>query len=512
MKKYFFAICIVAVLSMASGSAQTMGSSGMGFLFPDTLARVTLSGKVSVDTSLALFMYYVDVNGDGKADYYLNFGPMWYAPDSATTVRPKNGDQISLLGGRMNSSMMINGLPMIIVYQLNGKLWRDPFDPIWNDFGMNSHMMGQRMGVCANYAFGPTGTKAQTVSLSGSVLIDTTMFMDRYFLDVTLDGKPDYYLNLGPWWYTSSSGAVRPNNGDKVTIIGGKLPSAIGLPVVLVYEINGKVWRDSTLIGKNFGGGWMRATATNDKVMNPYDEKDLLTMGSGWNIGMGGMMMMSDSLFARMLELNPYNLPNATGQNIFKGYEIGMFNMSGIDGMMQSGGCNGMMSFGASGSIQFHFTDDQVRAYHIDRSTMRVKYWNNLTSQWTMVPNASIDQAMNTITFSNTQIASYYILTSDKVTGVIAGEHVPSGFALDQNFPNPFNPSTTISYTLPEEEFVALKIFDVTGRTLKILDSGRKAAGRHTVMLNADSFSSGVYFYQLNAGPFMEIRKLVLMK
>lgn len=508
MKKYINRFLMLMFLSAVSLSAQTIRNGGMGFMFPDTLVQVTLSGRVTVDTSLPMPIYYLDVNGDNTNEYYLNFGPIWYSPDNSTAVRPKNGDQITIIGGQMNSSMNMNGLPMIIVYQINGLLWRDPFDPVWNNFGNNTHIMGHHAGNCSGYAFGFSGTTAQTLTLTGTVLVDTTYFMDQYYFDENNDGKPDYYLNFGPWWYESNTGAKRPNNGDNVTIVGGKLQTTKGLDVVIVYQINGKVWRDSSLIGKYFGGGWMRKNNSNDKVMNPFDENDFMMMNSGWNMGGG---MMSDSMFARMLELNPYNIPNGKGENIFKGYEIGIFSSNGSNGMMQSG-CGGMMNFGSNGNFQFHFDNKQIQAYYIDKNSLKVKYWNSQTNKWTVVSNAVINQATNTITFSNSQIASYYILTSDNFTAVEETETVPAGYSLEQNYPNPFNPSTIISYTLPNEGNIVLKIFDITGKEVETLDSGYKQAGRHTITLNADSFASGVYFYQLNAGSFTITKKFVLMK
>jgi len=507
MKKYISSFLALLFLTTISLSAQGMKSGGMGFMFPDTLAQVSLTGKVTIDNSLPMPIYYLDVNGDNTNEYYLNFGPIWYSPDNSTAVRPSNGDQVTIIGGQMNSSMNMNGLPMIIVYQIDGKLWRDPFDPMWNSFGNNTHMMGQHAGNCSGYAFGVSGTTAQNVTLSGTALVDTTYFMNLYYLDENQDGKPDYFLNFGPWWYEPNTGAKRPNNGDNITIVGGKLQATNGLSVVIVYQINSKVWRDSSLIGKYFGGGWMRKNNSNDKVMNPFDENDFMVMGSGWN--MGGMM--TDSMFARMLELNPYNIPKSKGENIFKCYEIGIFNSNGSNGMMQSG-CGGMMNFGSNGNFQFHFNDKQIQAYHIDKNSLRVKYWNSQTNQWTIISNVVINSSTNTITFSNSQIASYYILTSDNVTVVEYDATVPTGYSLEQNYPNPFNPNTNISYTLPNEENIVLKIFDISGREVKTLDSGYKQAGRHTITLNADNFASGVYFYQLNAGSFIATKKFVLMK
>jgi hypothetical protein len=486
----------------------------MGFMFPDSLLQVTLIGKVTIDTTQMIPFYQLDVNGDGKNEYYLNFGPKWFLPDDSTALRPKNGDQITIVGGQMPNSMSMNGLTMIIVYQVNGKLWRDPFDPMWNDFGKNTHMMGYHAGNCNGYAFGASGTVPQNVTLSGTALVDTTFFMNQYYLDENNDGQPDYFLNFGPWWYESKSGVTRPNNGDKITIVGGKLQSTNGLNVVIVYKINGKVWRDSTLIGKNFGGGWMRKNNSNDKVSNPFDENDFMMMDSGWNTGgmMGGMM--SDSIFGRMLELNPENIPNLNGEHAFKGYEFGIFGTNGTNGMMQNGACYGMMNFGSNGNFQFHFDDKQIQAFDTDRNSMRVKYWNNQINKWVVISNAVINQSTNTITFSNNQVASFYILTSDNVTGIENKEVVPSGYSLNQNYPNPFNPSTNFSYQIPVGTHVTLKVFNMLGEEVAILVDKFQSAGFYNLQFSINNYKipSGVYFYQLKTNNFVITKKLLLLK
>jgi putative CocE/NonD family hydrolase len=88
----------------------------------------------------------------------------------------------------------------------------------------------------------------------------------------------------------------------------------------------------------------------------------------------------------------------------------------------------------------------------------------------------------------------------------------PAIYRLDQNFPNPFNPSTAIRFSLPEREHVTLRVFDVLGREMaKILDS-EVEAGIHTVVLNAENLSSGVYFCQLRAGNFSAVKKLLVSR
>jgi hypothetical protein len=85
-------------------------------------------------------------------------------------------------------------------------------------------------------------------------------------------------------------------------------------------------------------------------------------------------------------------------------------------------------------------------------------------------------------------------------------------FTLKQNFPNPFNPSTDISFDLLLSSFVSLKIFDITGREVATLISEKLSLGNHTRQWSANGLSSGVYFYRLQAGSYIETKKLVLVK
>jgi len=105
------------------------------------------------------------------------------------------------------------------------------------------------------------------------------------------------------------------------------------------------------------------------------------------------------------------------------------------------------------------------------------------------------------------------------VGGRIEGE-IPRNISLNQNFPNPFNPTTTFSFSLPSESFVSLKVFDALGREVSTLLADQLPAGTHTRQWNAAASPSGVYFYRLvandiplgKAGSFAETKKLILQK
>ena len=98
-------------------------------------------------------------------------------------------------------------------------------------------------------------------------------------------------------------------------------------------------------------------------------------------------------------------------------------------------------------------------------------------------------------------------------TGVeITNSGLPSAYQLSQNFPNPFNPSTTIRYSITHTTNVTLKVFDVLGREVQTLVNAQQAPGQYSVTLNAQGLGSGVYFYRLNAGAFTQTKKLMLLK
>jgi hypothetical protein len=92
------------------------------------------------------------------------------------------------------------------------------------------------------------------------------------------------------------------------------------------------------------------------------------------------------------------------------------------------------------------------------------------------------------------------------------GENVPGEYSLSQNYPNPFNPTTTISYQLPKSSFVKLTIYDISGRLVDKLIDEKKNAGYYSVEWNAENVCSGVYFYRIEAGSFVAVKKGLLVK
>ncbi len=163
-------------------------------------------------------------------------------------------------------------------------------------------------------------------------------------------------------------------------------------------------------------------------------------------------------------------------------------------------------------------TETNNKGFEIERSTDK----NN----WTVIGFAEgygTSSENHTYNFSDklsgvTSSILYYRLRQIDFDGtsvyssISSAEIAPSEFSLSQNYPNPFNPSTVISYSLPENDFVTLKVYDVLGSEVASLVNEHKQAGKYSVEFNASELGSGVYFYTLKAGTYVQSKKMILAK
>jgi len=88
----------------------------------------------------------------------------------------------------------------------------------------------------------------------------------------------------------------------------------------------------------------------------------------------------------------------------------------------------------------------------------------------------------------------------------------PSAYTLEQNFPNPFNPGTTINFSIPVEGFVTLDVYNSIGQKVATLVNETKTAGTYAVNFDASDLTSGIYFYKISSGSFSETKKMILLK
>jgi hypothetical protein len=114
------------------------------------------------------------------------------------------------------------------------------------------------------------------------------------------------------------------------------------------------------------------------------------------------------------------------------------------------------------------------------------------------------------VEFQTDYEATDAVSTPAKQTEQVAA--IPASFELGQNYPNPFNPQTAISYNLPKEAKVLLRVFDMNGREMATLVNGQQSAGQHIANWNAQGLPSGTYFYQLTAEGFRDTKRMLLLK
>ena len=101
---------------------------------------------------------------------------------------------------------------------------------------------------------------------------------------------------------------------------------------------------------------------------------------------------------------------------------------------------------------------------------------------------------------------------TDEIVSVENEELAPNVFVLEQNYANPFNPSTTIQYAVSNRQFVSLKVYDILGNEVATLVNSEMPSGVYKVEWNASNVPSGVYFYQLKTGSFVQTKKMLLLK
>jgi hypothetical protein len=125
-----------------------------------------------------------------------------------------------------------------------------------------------------------------------------------------------------------------------------------------------------------------------------------------------------------------------------------------------------------------------------------------------VIENYNIPYCTEVIKASCATLLSY----SAAATPVEEERGLPDSFTLCQNYPNPFNPSTTIKFSIPQSQFVTIKIYDMLGREVQTLVNDEKPAGTYQMQFNGKNLSSGTYIYRFNSGLYSEAKKFILLK
>jgi photosystem II stability/assembly factor-like uncharacterized protein len=146
------------------------------------------------------------------------------------------------------------------------------------------------------------------------------------------------------------------------------------------------------------------------------------------------------------------------------------------------------------------------------RSTDFGDTWTQINTGLPTMDIRSVAVDADDYLYAGTNGYSMYKTTTSTITSVEEDRNTPKTFNLAQNYPNPFNPITKISYAIPQNSFVELKVFNLLGQEITTLVNQEKPAGYYEVDFNASNLPTGVYIYKLQAGSFIETRKMILLK
>ncbi len=295
---------------------------------------------------------------------------------------------------------------------------------------------------------GPWWSDYEPVELTGVAVVETFGPHNHYFIDIDEDGEADARLGFGPPWYEPESGAVRPENGDEITIGGGLLEFEGRMPLVIVFEINGLEWFDpegNTVNGVAIGGQ-LPVLAAAEGVLE-LDED-----GLGWlSTGNGGE-----------------RVPVALGDESYGGEN----RPSDGDWLSVTGG---WYSETAHGEVMV--------AYTINAETWRTP---GDAEGLEILGATSVEEETDAL--------------------------LPEKHLLLSAYPNPFNPVTTLQLSLPRASEVGVVVYDRLGREVQRLQKARMTQGVHQVQLRADGWASGVYYVQVRAAGQTRTMALHLLK
>ncbi|MCI0449880.1 MAG: T9SS type A sorting domain-containing protein [Chlorobi bacterium] len=346
----------------------------------------------------------------------------------------------------------------------------------------------------------------------------------------------------------SSGTAIPMNNGNEIYVFGGNNSN---LGKTLRYNVNSNSWQTLTDM----------LTEVTDALVVKYSESTIFIVGGGDGY-FGSGSFRSNSIQSYNINTNTYTYRNSypipcamLGGGIYRDTIIA------VGGYTSGGVATSSCYKGVINPVTLNITWSPMPSYPLGPivrlasyvaekndgvgivctggalggsvPTAQTMFWNFCNQSWQSgLPNNSLARynfkACGTGDNKVYVVAGYAIvgvgnteyLTISNIEGPCGGmvgvngnnNSLPEVYELRQNYPNPFNPSTTIVFSLPKPEFVKLTLTDINGREIKVLANKFFTAGSHAISLNAESLSSGIYFYSIAAGEFKDTKKMLLVK
>lgn len=351
---------------------------------------------------------------------------------------------------------------------------------------------------------GGDGSEATGISSDGSVIVgwsDDSSAIYRAFKWTAIDGMQDF--GAGNWSKASgvsADGLVIAVNSNSMayrwTLSGG-------------LENLGNLGGNSTGVSNVSADGSMLVGSSNDSAGNPYAFR--------WIGGTGMQQIGPFYSFARGVSGDGNTVTGSeTGSaglhRAFKWTQSGSFEFN-IAGNFSQGNAvsgDGAIIVGDNGGGAFRLTAsgglEELNQVYSNLLTPG----SELYTAWGISPDGQflVGSGRNGITGQD----EGYLLNISGTTSVDESQISPGQLVLHQNYPNPFNPVTKISYSIPQSDFISLKVYDLFGKEIETLVNGVKPAGTYEVNFNASHIAPGIYIYKLLAGSNVETQKMIIIR
>lgn len=159
------------------------------------------------------------------------------------------------------------------------------------------------------------------------------------------------------------------------------------------------------------------------------------------------------------------------------------------------------------------FVDTGLTQYLISNSTLTSAGQKINGSNYTISNSIGEPIISKSSSATNQSFAGFwYVYNADLLTDVGNEETIPTVFKLEQNYPNPFNPSTIIKFAVPERSMVLIRIYDILGSEIITLVNEEMEAGWYQKNFNAQLLASGIYLFRMEAGNYVNTKKMVLLR
>ncbi|MGB9697702.1 MAG: T9SS type A sorting domain-containing protein [Ignavibacteria bacterium] len=341
---------------------------------------------------------------------------------------------------------------------------------------------------------------------------------------------PDGYLYAGtfPMSGTPLSGVFRStNNGISWTVAMNGFTYQYNNVLDFAFDTSGYIYaatNDNVYKSTNFGNNWFRANTgiTTSQIYSIavsrknnyvyagtfgagiFRSKD---NGANWSPINNGLT--ATQIMSLEIDSNGYIFAGTNGQGVFRS---------------KNDGDNWEQVLGAGLTLQAWKVAINKRGYIftgiVGGLIVNLGIWlsTNEGDNWVQISSGIMDPFIDAISFDS--LDNGYIGSLGSGTYKSSGTtpvktktfEIPKTFSLEQNFPNPFNPTTTIRYSLAKDGFVSLKIYNTLGQVIEILVNNFQVAGYYQYIFNGSRFPSGVYFCRLETGNYTETRRMVLAK